>query len=133
MKLTDDEEINARIVIRQALAKKCCLPLDVVQMDAIVQIVLPAMMVPVMVSPLAKALDAYIATGRREEIQACPFCGSANVGLPFEDRPCSWVTCHDCGADGPLTREANDDQAKANWNRRESPCLNTDLIDPPVK
>lgn len=62
MKLTDDEELNARIVIRQALAKKGCLPLDVEQMDAIVRIVLPAMMVPV--SPLAEALDAYIATGK---------------------------------------------------------------------
>lgn len=37
MKLTEHEETNARTVIRKRLAAKGCLPLDVQQMDALVQ------------------------------------------------------------------------------------------------
>jgi hypothetical protein len=51
---------------------------------------------------------------------ACPFCGSANVGLPFDDRPCSWATCHDCGADGPLVKTPNNTEACIAWNRRQA-------------
>lgn len=51
---------------------------------------------------------------------ACPFCGSSNVGLPFDDRPCSWATCHDCGADGPMTKVPSDIAAVEGWNRRQA-------------
>lgn len=55
-------------------------------------------------------------------LTACPFCGSSNVGLPFDDRPCHWVTCYDCGADGPLIDKKKKDPgelAVLMWNRRQ--------------
>ena len=51
---------------------------------------------------------------------ACPFCGSANVGWPFDDRTCSWATCHDCGADGPLLETPSDRHSYDAWNRRQA-------------
>jgi Lar family restriction alleviation protein len=49
----------------------------------------------------------------------CPHCGSINVGLPFDDRECAWVTCRNCECDGPLVK-GGFDNAKAieGWNRR---------------
>ena len=57
---------------------------------------------------------------------ACPFCGSANVGWPFDDRQCSWATCYDCEADGPLVRIPSDLHAYLAWNRRQA---NAELSD----
>lgn len=46
MTLTDDQQLNARIVIRHGLASRGCLPLDKAQLDAVVAM-FGAMTVPV--------------------------------------------------------------------------------------
>jgi Lar family restriction alleviation protein len=59
-----------------------------------------------------------------DQLKPCPHCGSTNVGLPFDDRECAWVTCRDCECDGPLVK-GGFDNAKAieGWNRRTpTPC-----------
>ena len=50
-----------------------------------------------------------------EKLLPCPFCGSANTMLVETPRPW-WVTCNDCGADGPTG-----DDCIERWNTRPSP------------
>ncbi len=58
-----------------------------------------------------------------QELKPCPFCGSDDVGPPFDDgRQNYWITCNACEADGPsvaiglFNPEA---RAKLKWNRRK--------------
>ena len=46
----------------------------------------------------------------------CPFCGSGGDEVLLITRPCFYVHCYHCSADGPVTQEAID--ATALWNRR---------------
>ena len=55
----------------------------------------------------------------------CPFCASSNVGVPqniAEGQPIRWITCYDCGADGPLVSKRIKkplQPAITLWNRRK--------------
>lgn len=53
----------------------------------------------------------------------CPFCGSSRVGFPYRDgRVNQWITCYECGADGPIVRKNtknSEDKAVLFWNRRK--------------
>ena len=55
-----------------------------------------------------------------EELKPCPFCGSENceTRTVFYTVKLSrnWVTCHICGAHGPV--EPTKKQAQQSWNRR---------------
>lgn len=45
-----------------------------------------------------------IGAEKKPDLLPCPFCGSADVGFPFNDRPNRWVTCYNCECDGPSIR-----------------------------
>jgi len=58
-----------------------------------------------------------------EHLLPCPFCGSTNIGLPFNDRCSQWVTCLDCDCDGPLIPTQNQSTRTAAikaWNQRQN-------------
>lgn len=52
-------------------------------------------------------------------LKPCPFCGSKNLVDHGEIN--TWISCEDCGAEGPLRRddlwETKAEAAEA-WNRR---------------
>ncbi len=50
------------------------------------------------------------------DYKPCPFCGSSDMKLYGHGQDWKFVTCSDCGADGP--EELSADDAKAGWNRR---------------
>lgn len=58
----------------------------------------------------------------------CPFCGSpAEFAISYdrgEEDLQGWVSCTNCGADGPLTDQKPDDRTKEEiaklWNTREN-------------
>lgn len=47
------------------------------------------------------------------ELLPCPFCGG-EAELSY----CGWVSCHNCGCDGPYTGDSPDEAAAA-WNTRD--------------
>ena len=46
----------------------------------------------------------------------CPFCGVANA-MEQNDHGVFWITCNECGANGPLTETG--DSAAQRWNHRK--------------
>lgn len=53
-----------------------------------------------------------------KELKPCPFCGSVDLSADPEDMLLlTWVSCNNCGAQGP---SYNDDpyQAIEAWNKR---------------
>ena len=53
-----------------------------------------------------------------DKLKPCPFCGSEG-GVAIDVS--SWVTCRECGAEGPVAEPGAADcrgQAAALWNKR---------------
>ncbi len=56
-------------------------------------------------------------TGQGQPLAACPFCGSADVGYYEHVYARHFaVTCHGCGAEGPLRPDCG--EAGRYWNGR---------------
>lgn len=50
------------------------------------------------------------------KLDACPFCGGNNLHFSSSGMEINFVTCEDCGAEGPAN--TNDSKAAISWNRR---------------
>lgn len=75
-----------------------------------------------------KTANATTLTTQRDQspeqtgLAPCPFCGSEDVGRPFDDgRKNCWITCNVCSCDGPLAaiEDVNAERvARTQWNQR---------------
>lgn len=55
------------------------------------------------------------------ELKPCPFCGNKKVHLK-KTQEAAWVTCRECGTDGPFVEKEHFDYPKDTaielWNKR---------------